>query len=42
MLGLALHLEALRQPQAAGGPLQLPFQAAFTSMVPQLMQLAHK
>ena len=42
MLGLALQLDTLQHPQPAVPALQLPGPAAFTSMVPDLMQLAHK
>lgn len=42
MLGLALQLEILQHPQLGVPPLHLPAPAAFTSMVPDLMQLAHK
>lgn len=42
MLGLALQLETLQHPQPAVPALQLPCPAIFTSMVPDLMQVAHK
>lgn len=42
MLGLALQLESLQHPQPAVPALQLPVTAAFSSMVPDLMQVAHK
>ena len=42
VLGLALQLDQHERHAAPAANLQLPCQAAFTSMVPESMRLAHK